>query len=54
MKNGYKTTEFWLVLANLIGAAVGVPGASDAVMWGAAALTGVYTIIRGWVKSNSS
>lgn len=56
-KPGYQTTEFWLTLVgnliNVVGMFKGVipPGIAAIVV---AVLNGIYTIVRGFVKSSDN
>ena len=56
MKTGVQTSEFWLALATTIAATVllGI-GKITPEMWAAVAVgsTGVYSSVRGLVKSNT-
>ena len=54
---GWKTSEFWLSLLGTIGTVVGAlkgvisPNVAAGIT---ATISGVYTIVRGWVKTTDS
>jgi hypothetical protein len=58
IKVGYKTTEFWLMVALFAGNAVYLQMTGRALPLDVnvtlAALTGIYTVIRGLIKSKSA
>jgi len=53
MSKGFKSTEFWLTLAGLVGAVyLASTGADTAVVLAVAAGPGAYSVSRGIAKQN--
>lgn len=49
-KEGYKTTEFWMVVLGMVGTAYGVPVDPEILVAGGSFVTGIYIWARTMAK----